>query len=182
MPLRLAAIDRDGTIVKWIPHLTRQDQLELLPGAAEAIAHLNGQGVTVALLTNQSVVGRGYISLQELKSLHAHLDSLLAEHQARIDHYLVCPHAPSDGCTCRKPSPALLLSLMRDLGVAKEEAALIGDNETDMMTAENGGVLGLRVLSGVPSTGRYSGPEFPDLAAAVDFLVGRRSDEGAHDD
>ena len=182
MPLRLAAIDRDGTIVKWIPHLTRQDQLDLLPGAAEAIAHLNDQGVTVALLTNQSVVGRGYISLQELESLHTHLDALLAEHQAHIDYYLVCPHAPGDGCTCRKPSPALLISLMRDLGVAEDEAALIGDNETDMMTAENGGVLGLRVLSGVPSTGRYSGREFPDLAAAVGFLLGRRADEGPHHD
>ena len=172
---RLVAVDRDGTLIRWVHHLTRAEDITLLAGSGEAIARLNRAGIPVAVVTNQSVVGRGLISLEALASLHSHMDELLHAKGARLDHYLICPHAPEDGCPCRKPSPTLLLGLMADMGVQPHEVVLIGDTQSDMRTAENAGVLGMRVLSGIPGEGSGSDLEFPDLRQAVEYLLGTDS-------
>jgi D-glycero-D-manno-heptose 1,7-bisphosphate phosphatase len=170
----LVAVDRDGTLIRWIHHLTRADDMSLIPGAGAAIARLNREGIPVALMTNQSVVGRGLISLEQLATLHSHLDTLLAREGAHIDHYLVCPHLPEAGCPCRKPSPYLLTALLDNLGVPPSKAVLIGDTDVDMHTAVNGGVVGLRVTSGIPAQGSVPAPNFPGLYEAVDYLFDSR--------
>ena len=172
---RLVAVDRDGTLISWVHHLILAEDISLLAGSGESIGRLNRAGIPVALVTNQSVVGRGLISLETLASLHSHLDDLLRANGAYLDHYLVCPHAPEDGCLCRKPSPTLLLRLMADIGVQPHEVALIGDTLSDMRMAENAGVLGMRVLSGIPGEESGSHLEFPDLREAVDYLLREQS-------
>lgn len=182
---RLVAVDRDGTLIRWVHHLTREEDITLVAGSGEAIARLNRAGIPVALVTNQSVVGRGLISLEALASLHSHMDELLRAKGAHLDHYLVCPHAPEDGCLCRKPSPTLLLRLMAYMGVQPHEVTLIGDTQSDMRTAENAGVLGMRVLSGIPGEESGNHLEFPDLRGAVEYLLrtdGTVSGDDAHVD
>ncbi len=168
---RLAILDRDGTINKWVHHLTSERELELIPGSAEAIARLNRNNTYVAILTNQSVVGRGLLSIEGLERIHRRLASMLAVHGAHVDEILACLHSPARGCECRKPSPSLAQQVIDRLGVNRDEVVLIGDTREDLETAERAGIRGMLVHSGRPLGRDWLGAGFRDLAAAVDSLL-----------
>ncbi len=99
-------LDRDGTIIRDTEYLSRPDDVELLPGAADAIRALNDAAVPVVVVTNQSGIARGYLSVAEYEAVAKRLDELLAARGARIDATYYCPHHPDFGgnCDCRKPS------------------------------------------------------------------------------
>jgi D-glycero-D-manno-heptose 1,7-bisphosphate phosphatase len=103
---RFAVLDRDGTINVERDHLTDPAELELVPGSAPAIGRLRDElGLGVVVVTNQAHVGRGLLPVDRLIAIHERLDELLAAEGAHVDAILYCPHAPEDGCVCRKPRP-----------------------------------------------------------------------------
>lgn len=138
--LRPAAFfDRDGTIIREIGYLSRPEQVELLPGAAQAIARLNSLEIPVVVATNQAGVARGYFSIADVAAVHARLDELLAADGARIERYYFCPHHPQYGeppwrqqCACRKPRPGLLLRAAEELGLDLSRSCMIGDKLLDL--------------------------------------------------
>jgi D-glycero-D-manno-heptose 1,7-bisphosphate phosphatase len=155
-------LDRDGTINVKAPegvYIERPDELELLPGAAEAIARLNRAGHPVAIVTNQRGIALGRMTEQDLAAVHAHLDALLAEHGARIDHYEHCPHDRGE-CECRKPGVLMLERAAAALGEDPEDGVMIGDAESDIEAGRRVGARTFRV-----------GHDVADLAAAVDALL-----------
>jgi D-glycero-D-manno-heptose 1,7-bisphosphate phosphatase len=109
--LRFVFLDRDGVINRKLPegcYVTRIEDFELLPGAAQAVAKLNANGLTVILVTNQRAIGLDLMTQPELDQLHKHLRQRLAAHGARLDAIYYCPHDPSHRpCTCRKPETRL---------------------------------------------------------------------------
>ncbi len=80
-------LDRDGTIIVDHGYVGSIERVELIPGAAEAIARFNEAGIPVAVLTNQAGVARGLYGIDDIDRVHAHLSSLLAEHGAHVDRY-----------------------------------------------------------------------------------------------
>jgi histidinol-phosphate phosphatase family protein len=161
-------LDRDGVIVKNRPGYVRApEQLELLPGAAAAIRRLGAAGHRVLVVTNQSVVGRGLVSTDTLESIHDRLRQLAWNEFGGIERVLVCPHHPDDGCGCRKPQPGLLFMARDQAGVSLDNALLIGDMASDIEAADAAGCRSIRVGG---KTG--DGASLPDLAAAVDLLLG----------
>src|ERR671936_600808 len=102
-------LDRDGVLVRSRRDYLRSPlELDLLPGAAEAVLRLKAAGHPVMVVTNQSAVGRGLISIEQVDAIHAALSERLAEKGAAVDGFFVCPHTPWEGCACRKPQPGLL--------------------------------------------------------------------------
>lgn len=171
---RWVFLDRDGTINVSPPpqeYVTDAADLQLLPGAGEAIASLNQAGIWVGIVTNQRGVALGRLSPSDLDAIHARLRELLAEHDARLDGIWVCPH--HDGaCECRKPLPGLLRqaqSTVPDLHFC--ESALIGDTAADIAAGRAVGALTVRLGDG----GEAGDADLvaPDLAAAVDLLLSR---------
>ena len=111
-------LDRDGTIIRDTHFISDPDHVELIPGAAAAIARLNSAGIPVVIATNQSGIGRGYYGAEEYERVHARVTERLAEEGARVDAAYYCPHAPDlvPPCDCRKPRPGMFERALRDLG------------------------------------------------------------------
>jgi D-glycero-D-manno-heptose 1,7-bisphosphate phosphatase len=130
---RFALIDRDGTINEERHHLATADEVALIPGSADALVRLRDDlGMGIVVVTNQAEVGRGNLDMSDLDRIHDRLRALLAEHGASVDAIEVCPHAPEEGCDCRKPQPGMALRAAGRLGFDPAEAVVVGDHAADL--------------------------------------------------
>ena len=143
-------IDRDGTINKHIGFLRSPDELELCEGAAEAIKRINESGYLAIVITNQPVIARGEVTVQELTTIHNKMETILGQDGAYIDGLYYCPHHPDKGfegevvelkfdCECRKPKPGLILSAAKDFNIDLSSSWMIGDGSNDIGAGKNAG-------------------------------------------
>jgi D-glycero-D-manno-heptose 1,7-bisphosphate phosphatase len=166
---RLALLDRDGTLNRKAPegdYVTAADQLELLPGAAEAVRSLNEAGVAVAVVTNQRAVALGRIDDAGLTAVHDALRRRLAQAGARVDAIYHCPHERGT-CACRKPEPGLLAAAARDFGATAADSVMIGDADSDVEAGRRFGARTVQLTLG-PSRSSLTAP---DLRAAVRLVL-----------
>jgi len=184
MHTKLVILDRDGTINRASDQFVKSpEEWAPLPGSLEAIGRLNHAGYHVVLATNQSGLGRGLFDIAALNSVHAHMMKALAAYGGRIDAVFYCPHAPDEGCHCRKPEPGLLEQIAQRYGLSSlAEVPYIGDSLRDMQAAANAGCIPHLVCTGrhPELLGQTEAPAgFPadtqvhaDLAACVEHLLG----------
>jgi D-glycero-D-manno-heptose 1,7-bisphosphate phosphatase len=145
---RFVLLDRDGTINEEVGYVLRPDELRLIPGALEGLAELQGLGLGLLVVTNQSPVGRGLISADELDAIHDRLRELLAEGGVTLDGIEVCPHLPDEGCTCRKPGTLMVERGANAFGFDPAESWIIGDHGGDMRLGRAVGARTYLVLTG----------------------------------
>lgn len=168
--------DRDGTLIEERNYLSDAEQVELIPGAADAVRLAREAGFLAVVLTNQSGVGRGYFPMEAVEAVHRRMKELLAEKGAVLDGIYVCPHAPEDGCSCRKPRTGLVGEAARELDIDLGRSWMIGDKAADIELAANAGMRGVLVMTGY---GEASAPQAagavsftaPDVQAAVRLIV-----------
>ncbi len=127
--------DRDGTIVVDVPYNGDPELVEVVEGAKELLDRLRAAGVRVGVLTNQSGIGRGMISEEQMRAVNARIEALLGP----FDGWFICPHAPEEDCECRKPKPKLILDAARLWGLQPSEIIMVGDKESDVEAARNAG-------------------------------------------
>ena len=127
-------LDRDGTVMRDEGYLADPDGVRLIPGAIDALRELRYAGYSLILVTNQSGIGRGMFGEEEMNSVNERLEILCAEHGIQFDDIHICPHAPSDNCDCRKPSPKLLLDAAEKHGIDLSASAMVGDKPSDAET------------------------------------------------
>lgn len=172
-PPRLVLLDRDGTLNRKPAegsYVTAVEQLELLPGAADAVRRLNDAGVPVAVVTNQRGLALGRLTAADLDRVHSALVARLRDHGAHLDAIYHCPHERGT-CRCRKPEPGLLARASDDLGVSLEDAAMVGDAGSDVEAGRRAGALTVQLVApGLPSEADFTAP---DLAGAVELLLSR---------
>lgn len=160
-PQRAVFLDRDGTLNKdvGILGLISPDQLELLPGVADAIHLLNDAGYRVVVVTNQPVIAKGFCSEAVLQTIHNKLETLLGREHAFLDRIYYCPHHPLKGflgerlelkiqCGCRKPNTGMIDQAVIDLNIDGAQSWLVGDSTTDMQTARNARLRAILVRTG----------------------------------
>ncbi len=151
-------LDRDGTLNRNVGFLRDVDQLELLPGTAEAVRKINQSGYLAIIITNQPVIARGEVSVEELDIIHNKLETLLGLEGAYIDGLYYCPHHPDKGfsgevlslkidCNCRKPKPGLLLQASQDFNISLTDSWMIGDGKRDVMAGKNAGCKTILISS-----------------------------------
>lgn len=137
-------LDRDGTINKYVGFLRNIDDFELLPRVSDAIKMLNESGYLVIVVTNQPVIARGEVTVQELNQIHNKLETLLGLEGAYIDALYYCPHHPHKGyegeipelkidCDCRKPKPGMLIEAAKDFNIDLKNSWIVGDGENDIL-------------------------------------------------
>lgn len=155
-PQKAIFLDRDGTINVHKGFVTRWEQIELLPGAAEAIARINQSGYLAIVVTNQPVIARGECTWEELWDIHRVLQMKLGEKGAYLDDILICPHHPDKGfpgerseykidCSCRKPKPGLLLEAAKKYNIDLTQSYMVGDSERDTLAGEAAGCRSVRI-------------------------------------
>ncbi len=180
-PSSLVLTDRDGTLIRDVPYLSRLEDIQLLPGVASAIRHLNTLRIPVVVVTNQSGVARGYFTESFVQESHLLLNDLLGKEGAHIDRFLYCPHLSGAvkslydrDCTCRKPRSGMLKAALDAYGVLPSRAMMVGDSIRDVEAAENLGIMAYLIASDsrtVPSASAYIVSSFSE--AVENFLVAR---------
>jgi len=176
-------LDRDGTLnVEREEWLTRPRQVELLPGVAAAVRQLNGAGLRVIVVTNQSGLAQGVLEAEELAAVHERLTDLLADEGAFLDGILYCPHGPEDDCECRKPRPGLLRWAAREMGFDLADSIMVGDAGRDVAAGHAAGCRAavlVRTGKGRATEAELAGAEdaptavCDDLSAAAQWIVAR---------
>jgi len=150
-----AFLDRDGVIIRDSNYLSHPGGLKIYPNAVEAVRLLNRHGFHVILITNQSGVARGFLSIQMLEEIHAAIRDLMIKNLAVIDEIYYCPHHPEFGpphlrvqCACRKPAIGMINNALKDFRIDIEHSFVMGDQWRDMKLALNAGIVGVMVRTG----------------------------------
>lgn len=147
--LRAAAfVDRDGTLIVERGYLSDPGQVELLPGVAAALRDVRAAGHPVVVVSNQSGIGRGYFGADRAHLVNARLRQLLRRAGVELDAIHFCPHAPGEGCACRKPGTLLLERAADDLRLSLPRSVMVGDKRLDAETGRAAGMTGILVRTG----------------------------------
>jgi D,D-heptose 1,7-bisphosphate phosphatase len=158
-PRSAVFLDRDGTLNHERGWLNAAHEMELLPGAAEAVRTINESGRLAVLITNQPVIARGECTEAQLKLIHNRLEWQLGENHAYLDGIYFCPHHPEAGfpgertdlkiaCNCRKPEIGLFQQATQDLNIAVSGSWMIGDRASDVHAAAKFGIRSALVRTG----------------------------------
>lgn len=166
---RFVVLDRDGTIILDKHHLTEPSEVKLIPNAAKAIKKLNNLGLGVIIVTNQSVVGNGRISLKDLELIHKKMLDLLSKEGATIDGIYFCPHKVEDNCSCRKPKLGLIEQVSKEHNFDPMECFVIGDKALDIEMGQKMGATTFLVRTGYGTKVEEENIVMPDYT--VDDLI-----------
>ena len=179
--MKLVIVDRDGTIcVEREGYIQTPDDWEPLPGALDAIARINQAGYHVVIAANLPGLGRGLFDMAALNAIQAKMNKQLAAVGGRVEAIVYCPHAPDEGCTCRKPLPGLFQQIGERYKVDLRNIHAVGDSVRDVQAAAAAGCNPHLVLTGkgAPVQTDPLPPEFPpgtrvhaDLAAFATAFV-----------
>lgn len=176
--LKAVLFDRDGTLVVDVPYNGDPQLVRPMAGALEALDRVRAAGLATGVLSNQSGVARGLLTLDQVASVNRQVEQLLGP----FDVWEICPHGPEDGCACRKPAPGMILAACTTLDIAPEEIAFIGDIGSDIEAATAAGSRGVLVPTPVTRQEEIdaAGLVAIDLGHAVELLLaGTPEEQGA---
>src|SRR5262249_29501851 len=167
-------IDRDGTIMEDCDYCSHPKEVRIFPGVIEALRRLKLQGFKLIIITNQSGIGRGFLTLDEYRAVEAEVLRQLGD--GLVDATYYCPDAPGQHSTCRKPAPGMLVTATQDHQIDLSRSFLVGDKEIDVECAHNAGVRAIRVRSGIQRdlTGSNADWVADNVPAAVQIILNRR--------
>ena len=177
--IRAVFLDRDGTLIVERNYLSDPAQVELLPGVPGALKRLQDAGFRLFIVTNQSGIGRGYYTLEDLRRVNARLLHDLAREEVHIEHIYYAPEAPDQPSRGRKPSPQFLFDARDEFGVALAQSYMVGDKLLDLECGWNAGVKkSILVRTGYGSeVARESADQLGpavvvnDLTAAAEYVL-----------
>lgn len=171
-------LDRDGVIIRQVEYLKDPAEVELIPGAVEALRAIHRNGFLAVVVSNQSGIARGRFTRQDLDKVQARLYELLAAAGEKLDGFYFCPHDPHvEECRCRKPRPGMILDAARDLDIDIGQSFMIGDRPADLETGIAAGCrnsamtrtgYGERLAGEAEKSGYHV---YADILAAVQALL-----------
>jgi HAD superfamily hydrolase (TIGR01662 family) len=164
--------DRDGTLVHDVPYNGDPALVAPIQGVREGLDRLRGLGIRTGVVSNQSGVGSGRITRDQVEAVNARVEELLGP----FDLWRWCPHARGEGCECRKPAPGMVKDACTTLGVPAEHTVLIGDVGSDVEAARAAGASAVLVPTAAtrPEEVAIAKHTAPTFGAAVDDLVAGR--------
>lgn len=136
-------LDRDGVLIENRADYVRNwSQVNIFPEAIEALSNPSLEGYKIVIVTNQSAVERGIISINTAVNINDRLIELIHNQGGRMDGAFLCPHIPKSNCDCRKPKPGLILQAANKLSVDLKRSWMIGDAWSDVQAGQAAGVFG----------------------------------------
>ncbi len=182
--MKAVFFDRDGTLIKDQHYLARPDQVELLPGAADALQEARRLGFEIFIISNQSGVARGFFDESAVQAANQRMVELLGLTPKAI---YCCFHLPGGlrpeyaiECDCRKPKPGMLQRAQREHGIQLDQSYVIGDSMRDLQAGRAAGASTVMVLTGegVEYVRKFGRPIEADhvadsLAEAMRWIGGR---------
>jgi len=165
-------LDRDGTLMRDVDYCSDPKNVHVFAGAAEALRSLKEAGFKLIVITNQSGIGRGYMSEENYRAVEAELNRQLG--QGLIDATYFCPHAPGDDCSCRKSEPGMVRRAAEDHDLDLAKSFFIGDKESDLKCGRAAGTKTILVQTGYGESADAGLADFvaADLGVAAKFILG----------
>lgn len=172
-------IDRDGTLIEEVNFLHRVEDLRFFGYTNEAIKLLKESGFRVVVVTNQSGIGRGLYTTDEMHAIHEQIQKDLTE---KLDAFYFCPHLPDAGCACRKPNVGMIEQAKRDFEIDFTNSWVIGDKVLDVELGFNAGIKSALVRTGYGQSAVAALKRKPDLIAenlleAARYIVNQSSEK-----
>ena len=140
MKKRAVFLDRDGTINEDVGYPNNFEQINIFPYSYESVRKINKAGFLAVVATNQSGIGRGFLTEKNLEDIHNQLKKAFSEHNAFFDGIYYCPHYVSSAipnyrkdCSCCKPNPGMALQAASDLNIELKSSYMIGDKVEDIL-------------------------------------------------
>ena len=188
---RAVFLDRDGTLNRDVHYLARAEDFEWIPGVLPALADLQRAGWALVVVTNQSGIAQGKLTLLDLEAIHARMVAELSDQGIRLDGIYHCPHHPTLGaqgqtpgpCPCRKPAPGMLLQAAEELQLDLKNSWMVGDSVRDLQAAGHLDMPSILVRTGKGAEQESrlkSHPELralvaEDFAQATEFILHRQN-------
>ncbi|SES44015.1 D-glycero-alpha-D-manno-heptose-1,7-bisphosphate 7-phosphatase [Lentzea albida] len=168
-PFDAVLFDRDGTLIRDVPYNGDPDLVTVMPGAREVLRDLRERGLRTGVVSNQSGIGRGLLTTEQVAAVNARVEELLGE----FGTWQICPHHPGEGCACRKPAPGLVLAACEVLDVRPERVVVVGDIGADVDAAEAAGAVSVLVPTPVTRQDEVDrAPRTaPDLRSAIGMIL-----------
>lgn len=163
--MKVAFLDRDGTIIKDYPDekWRRIEAPEFLEGSIRGLKMLTDSGYEIIIVTNQYLIGEGFITFAQYDIFTEKFLKILASNGVRILDVFFCPHSRKEHCCCRKPAIGLIeRALAKYPDIRLSESFFCGDSVCDMECAENAKVKFYGIQVGNDQIGNLS-----DLAGIV---------------
>jgi histidinol-phosphate phosphatase family protein len=136
-------LDRDGTLIKHVHYLTNPYEVELLPDVISGLIIFQKLGFSFGMITNQSVIGRGIGTKDQVISVNERVFKLIQDGGIVLKFTLFCPHIPEDQCNCRKPAPGLGIEAIKSYNIDPSRSYMIGDQVSDI---KFGNAIGFRSI------------------------------------
>ncbi|HEX3017796.1 MAG TPA: D-glycero-beta-D-manno-heptose 1,7-bisphosphate 7-phosphatase [Caproicibacter sp.] len=171
-------LDRDGVINEdRDDYVKGVKELKIFPFVPQSIKRLNDAGLQVFVVSNQQGIAKGLFSRNDLNEMKNEIDRQVEQAGGKIEKYYFCMHLASDGCSCRKPKPGLLIKAANEYNFDTKESIMIGDSERDIIAGKNAGCKTILVLTGKlnqeEAENMESKPNYVarNLADAVDYIL-----------
>src|SRR5436309_4188454 len=163
-------IDRDGTIMEDCDYCSDPKDVRIFPGVREALLRLKSKGFQLIIITNQSGIGRGLMTVEQYRAVEA---EALRQLDGLIEATYFCPDVPGQRSSCRKPAPGMILQAKREHGIDFSRSFFIGDKEIDVECGRNAGVRTIRVQTGFQQDTTASTADWvaKNLPAAAEIIL-----------
>ena len=155
-------LDRDGVINVEKNYLYKIKDFEFVAGTFDTLKKLQTQGYKLFIITNQSGVGRGYYTLEDFNKLTAWMINEFDKRDITISQIELCPHAPNEDCTCRKPKTGMIDNILKNHNIDLENSWLIGDKSSDIECAKNANIKNTIQVK--------SGHKFKEIDSIADYI------------
>jgi histidinol phosphatase-like enzyme len=121
-------VERDGVLIRN-PHDgdDPDGQIEFVPGAVESLASLSRSGHKVAVVGDEMTLpktGNGHGSARGVDALIA---AEVARMGGQIDAFVLCEHGADAGCSCRYPTPRLVIKAAQRLQLDPTRAITVSN-------------------------------------------------------
>ena len=163
MKSKFLLLDRDGVINKEKNYLYQAEDFEFIDGVFEACKEYIDRGYKIAVITNQSGIGRGYYSESDFEKLTRWMVAEFAKADVTITDVQYCPHTPYHECNCRKPKTGMIEAIDKKHGIDLPNSILVGDKESDIECGQNAGI-GTTVIV-------KSGHAFDEKQTKADYVM-----------
>lgn len=145
MTIKAVFFDRDDTLIEDKGYMYKTSDLKYFPKTIEVLKQLNAKGFEVFIVTNQSGVGRGFFSLDQMHKFNQFMLDDLNSKGIQVKGITFCPHSPEENCDCRKPKPKLINDLCDEFEVNKSASFMFGDKDSDLLAGQNAGLNSFKV-------------------------------------
>lgn len=161
--------DRDGTLIEHVPYLNNIEFIKFKPDLIPSLQKLQNHGFKFGIVSNQSAIGRGLATINEVLQINTTIGNYLKKNQIDIQFCWFCPHLPSDNCHCRKPRIGLGLKAEFEFNLCPKKSYVVGDSESDILFGKNLGCKTVYINSGNDSVGESYATR--ELILAADWII-----------